>query len=339
MDSIFEEEGRQASTMRKAFRASHGVEVSYNQMLDLLAQGRNAKDWNEYAARKASTWFTQRHASYVRAAVEPYAPEGSDSESLSWVFSLSAQNAVAEELMPFLEFSNPHGASFSRMFTQMSLIRAGTFKVDPLLERALNADKIPLAERANRAGEARANFETVANRYPEQLHSEAYQKSYHQAYCAHLCAQLAVKHQRLIQHPERSFFAYRSRGIDCYSLLAAPLYWNDLSVDKLEAMSYEVLREKLDDVRELSKAARVYAKGLLLRYLGGATNAPLWAQAPMHMLIPHLFPDIDVWLCWVQLKPLLAKGIDQAYASWYPVALNRYRDERCATDIEERVRF
>jgi hypothetical protein len=323
-----------AKRQAKALRASladvaNPAALTHAQCLDLLARMEGAANWSTFWARQHQTYFYLRH--------EPYLPNAA-----ALVRALSVRKAVLADLSALAgegEGTPPSARNpialvtraLARFQKQASHARKGTLQVAPLLREALkrtSVDNLALlraeeAQAEQAMARVLAGFESSLTGAPAD-YTDTQAKAYHAAYLAWRLATFAAAVCALRgQDPELRFAALATEGVDLFAYVGA-LLLGEAPARGPEHL--ERVRAKLAELHRMDagRHARRRAQVLLMALLEGGGLEP--SLLPPHeglrfsaselaksaQLLRDAFPEVVAWQAWVELKPLLAHGVDSA---------------------------
>lgn len=320
---------RQAKALRHALsEVATPATLTHAQCLDLLARMNNAPNWSTYWAGQHLTYFYHRH--------EPYLPN-----TVALVRAISVRKAISADLAAVVAAGGPDHAvgalapmalvtrALARFREQASQARKGALHVAPPLHAALKRTTAP-NHSILRAEENAAELalKLVMKGFASSLtgapatHSSQQAKAYHSAYLAWRLATFttAVCAMRQ-QDASRHFGALATEGLDLLAYAGALLIGE---VSPSGPCDFAAVRTKLDALTRmaLGRQARKRAQVLLMAMLESGSTEP--SVLPPHegmrfsaselgksaQVLREAFPEIVAWQAWVELKPLLAHGVD-----------------------------
>lgn len=341
---------KSAKRQAKALRASladvtNPAALTHAQCLDLLARMEGSPNWSTFWARQHQTYFYLRHEPYlpntaalVRAlsvrkavladlsalAAEDAAKAGSSADADA--AAVAAATEARTPVNPIMLVTR----ALARFQKQASHARKGTLQVAPVLQAALKRTSVSnLAQlraeevqAADALARVMAGGESSLTGAPADYTGEQ-AKAYHAAYMGWRLATFSAAVCALRQQDPHQRFAALAAEVDLFAYVGAVLVGELPSGGPFDAQQ---VKAKLAELRQMdiARLARRRAQVLLIALLeGGGLEASL---LPPHeglrfsaselakgaRQLRELFPEVVAWQAWVELKPLLAHGVDNA---------------------------
>lgn len=299
--------------------------ATHGQCLELIAQAAGAPNWGAAQRLAWQGWVYQQHL--------PYLPN-----PLPTVQALATRHAVWTEVTAQAtddgEAFSEVRASMRRAFEQMASVlqgwgtpranaaagrlRAGApalaralrvaAELTAALERSLSVDVAVLeAEAAAAFDHARGFAEEFCRAPLSPLNAERYQHLYLSWRLAQLS--LALRLTLAARDDLRmGALLQRERPVDVYGLVALAA----TVTHQVQSMHVDNLAVTCAELRRDRPELRGAAKEALLDLLAHRSSDQ---QEGRHLadVAASLFPEAALWHAWVELKPLLASGVDEAY--------------------------
>lgn len=299
--------------------------ATHGQCLELIAQAAGAPNWGAAQRLAWQGWAYQQHLPYLpnplptvqalatRHAVwsEVTAQPTDDSEAFSEV--RASMRRAFEQMAAVLQGlgTPPASAAAGRLRAGApALARALRVEAEltAALERSLSVDVAVLeAEAAAAFDHARGFAEEFCRAPLSPLNAERYQHLYLSWRLAQLS--LALRLTLAARDDLRmGALLQRERPVDVYGLVALAA----TVTHQVQSMHVDNLAVTCAELRRDRPELRGAAKEALLDLLAHRSSDQ---QEGRHLadVAASLFPEVALWHAWVELKPLLASGVDEAY--------------------------
>lgn len=286
---------------------------SHGECLDMVSRMKGAASWNEYFVRVQRRYFYDLHA--------PYLPNKAD-----FVRAMSTRRAVLVDLADLESREGKAGRNESvpAFFAQA-------------IERALRQARAAFRDQARVAPSLLKALESVSAATTVGLRND--EEFAHQAMNAAMLLSESDNYSAYLAQPDKQAYAYSTAYLQ-WRLATLAAAWGrclfrahgELSLARLVESGADPFQAAGDVLRgsfstgtvgavpvEAQKYARAVGKTVLLSLLAnGSMETSLQFDGGLTLDNPDglsrkllaRFPEIAFWQAWVELKPLLAEGID-----------------------------